>query len=395
MAYELRLSRQAGRRWALLMQDGEAVEISLLNSASKAAGEAEVGDYFAARVRRKVPSLGAAFVEIAPQLEAYLEASDLPGDGSPAERLTQLVDGALIAVQVRRGAVGGKRARVSAKLEFSGRQLAYRPEGDRRRISRRIVDEQERQRLDGWLGRVAAGGVVLRTAAGGASDAELDAELQRLIRNSEELAAELRGCSAPAQLGRPADRLGRLLDSLATRPLRRVVVESRDEADEIAPRLTADCDLVVHEGASDLYTASHMDDHLRCATRRRLHLPSGGSIVIERTEALIAIDVNTAAIRSVGDAERTLVAVNLEAAKEIARQIRLRDLCGTIVIDFIDMKASQDRDAVAEALREGMEEDRRTHRVAGWTPLGLCEISRRREGATWSEQLALEKGGAA
>jgi ribonuclease E len=375
------------------MRDGEAVEISLISSASGAADGAAVGDYFAARVKRKVPSLGAAFVEIEPQLEAYLEASDLPGEGTPAERLTQLADGALIAVQVRRGAVGGKRARVSAKLEFSGRQLAYRPEGERRRISRRIIDEQERQRLDGWLGRVAAGGVVLRTAAGGASDSELDAELQQLIRSSEALAAELRRAPGPSQLGRPVDRLGRLLDSLATRPLRRVVVESRDEADEIAPRLPADCDLVVHSEATDLYAASRMDDHLRRAAQRRLHLPSGGSIVIERTEALIAIDVNTAAIRSVGNAERTVVAVNLEAAKEIARQIRLRDLCGTIVIDFIDMKASEDREAVAEALREGMQHDRRTHRVAGWTPLGLCEISRRREGASWSERLALEKDG--
>ena len=369
MVSELRFSRQGESLWAAVVEDRRIVEI---HPAWPPPG-ARVGAVYLARVQRIVPHLGAAFVQLAPGLEGYLEA--------PAPEITRLGSGQALVVQVRREAHAGKRARVSIKPQFAGRFMSVSPGGSGVAVSRSIEDRGERRRLEAWARDAGRPGrLVLRTAAAGTSEDALTAELQELAAQA---AAVQRGAqqTTPPALLRPAPSLiERLIRDLAGRGLRRVVLES-DEDESLAREVVpANVRVERHQGPPNLAQADGMLDAARSATKPRVELECGGSLAIESTRALWAVDVDS------GPARVPAFAVNREAARAIAREIRLRDLAGTILVDFLTMKDGE-REALETEFRQALRADRRYLRVTGWTGLGLCELARRREGPSLAERL--------
>ena len=345
MDCELRLSRRTDGWTALLIEAGQPVELRLADD--DALG---VGDRFLAQVQRKLPKLQAAFVDLGDAGVGYLEAADLTGPIPVADRYAKLHEGDRLLVQLKRPARGDKQPRVSAKLEFSDASLAWQPFGDRRRVSKRIEDEVERKRLQHWARQQGSGTIVVRTRAAGQDEAALTRALQRLHAQHERCRDAAQKLTEPGRIGTAPSGLQRLAREFSGLHPTRV-----------------------------LYTdAPELDVWRREAGERRVELPGGGSIVIEPTEALIAIDVNTGA--------RSALEANLEAAEAIAREIRWRDLAGAIVIDFVDMDLREDRLRVERRLRDALQRDRRTHRIAGWTALDHLELSRQRDSASWLER---------
>ncbi|NIM02491.1 MAG: hypothetical protein GTN89_17070 [Acidobacteria bacterium] len=383
MVSELWFSRLGGQLWAAAAEDGRIVEIHHEWPAKRTAA---IGSIHLAKVRRVVTQLEAAFVSLAGGCEAYLEGDDLPGEGTPAHKLAALRPGEPLVVQVRREAFGDKRARVSAKPELTGTFMSVRPQGQGVAVSRRIEERAERDRLADWARR-SGGRVLLRTAAAGVDERALEEEHETLVRQSERLAAAARERRPPECLDPGPALIERLIRDYAGRGLQRVVVET--DADVAAAGLTIGTRTRVdrHDGPAALIHASGLWKTSRRALDSHVRLGSGATLAIESTEALWAIDVNAAAVRARGARRLETAAINTEAAQRIAAEIRLRDIAGTILIDFLEPADRAERELVANRLREALRFDRRYLRVGGWTRLGLCELARRRVGPGLLERL--------
>jgi Rne/Rng family ribonuclease len=383
MVSELWFSRLGGQLWAAAVEDGRIVEIHHEWPADNAA---PLGSIYLARIQRIVPQLEAAFVSLGTGFEGYLEADDLVGEGSPTEKLAALNAGQGLVVQVRREAHAAKKARVTAKLDLAGTYMTLRPHGSGVAVSRRIQNESERRRLADWA-RSSGGRVLLRTAAEGVREPQLREELEVLTGRVERLTRAAREATAPCRLESGPGVVPHLIRDYAGRELQRVVVETDSDFALVGETLGSNASIRRHDGPAPLIHAAGIWKTAQQALNPRLNLPSGATLAIEPTEALWAIDVNAATVRGPGGSVPSSAAINAEAAKRIAAEIRLRDVAGTILIDFLDQTGDAERDVVADCLRRALRSDRRYLRISGWTPLGLCEIARRRLGPGLLERL--------
>jgi ribonuclease G len=353
-----------------------------------------VGALYWGRVKKVVPGIGAAFVDCGLARDAFLAARDagVPGDPAPIER--RVHEGEALVVQVVKDPVDEKGARVTAWPAFAGRYLVYTPRGEGLSVSRRIDDTVERDRLVGLVQRIGPppGGLILRTAAAGAGRDALADDLARLHDRWAEIEAARQLASSdgpPARLDRPLDPVARYLERMREPPDLVVIddpsllAEARRACGDTVP----DMRLESHGGPGPLFARHDLEAQIAAALEPNVDLPSGARLAIEQTRALCAIDVDTARFTGPSGRDDTVLRTNLEAAREIAWQLRLRDIGGVVVIDFITMDAPAHRAEVVAALRHVLADDPVAARVIGLSPIGLVELTRTRVRAPLSRRL--------
>ena len=389
-------------RQMLVRQTGDRTQIAVLEDnvmvehyVNRNSNISYVGNVYLGRVQNVLPSMEAAFVDIGKGRNAVLYAGEVNWDAAGIAEGQQrkiehvLKSGQPVLVQVTKDPIGQKGARLTSQISLPGRYLVYVPGGAMSGISRRLP-EQERSRLKSILKNLIPeeAGVIIRTASEGASEEELERDVVRLKTQWDDIQekAENPSTTAPSLLYSEPDLTVRVIRDIFNEDFRQLVVQG-DEAWEdinnylghIAPELTAKIEKWT--GNRDLFGENRIEEQLAKAFDRKVYLPSGGSLVIDRTEAMIVIDVNTGKfIGKGGNLEETVTKNNLEAAEEIARQLRLRDMGGIIVIDFIDMALESNRDQVLRRLVECLGRDRTKHQVAEVTSLGLVQMTRKRVG---------------
>ena len=386
------LVRQAGDRTQIAVLEDKIMVEHYVNRNSNIS---YVGNVYLGKVQNVLPSMEAAFVDIGKGRNAVLYAGEVNwdaaglADGAPRKIEHVLKTGQSVLVQVTKDPIGQKGARLTSQISLPGRYLVYVPSGEMSGISRRLPD-QERSRLKTILKNLIPedAGVIVRTASEGASEEELERDVIRLKAQWEDIdkkSAES-GTNAPALLYSEPDLTVRVIRDIFNEDFDKLIVQG-DQAWEdinnylghIAPELTAKIEKWT--GSRDLFVENRIEEQLAKAFDRKVYLPSGGSLVIDRTEAMIVIDVNTGKfIGKGGNLEETVTKNNLEAAEEIARQLRLRDMGGIVVIDFIDMTIESNRDLVLRRLIECLGRDRTKHQVAEVTSLGLVQMTRKRVG---------------
>ena len=383
--------RELGDRTQIaVLEDDVLVE----HYVTRASATSYVGNVYLGRVQNVLPSMEAAFVDIGKGRNGVLYAGEVNWDAAGLEGKSRAIENALksgdsVLVQVTKDPVGHKGARLTSQISLPGRFLVYVPGGGMTGISRKLPDT-ERHRLKSILKKIVPedAGVIIRTAAEGASEEELTRDVERLTAQWARHPGQSRGSPSPPRRSCMASRIwpSASYATSSTRTSTGSIVQG-DQAwatvssyvDEVAPDLR---DRVSqHTGNGDLFHELRVDEQLSKALSRKVYLPSGGSLVIDRTEAMTVIDVNTGKfIGAGGNLEQTVTRNNLEAAEEIVRQLRLRDIGGIIVIDFIDMVLESNRDLVLRRLIECLGRDRTKHQVAEVTSLGLVQMTRKRVG---------------
>ena len=382
-----------------VLEDGVLVEHYI----SSQAQASMAGNVYLGRVQNVLPSMEAAFVDIGRGRNAVLYAGEVDWDAFGSEGQSRQVEkvfssGQSILVQVTKDPVGAKGARLTAHISLPGRYLVYAPGGHLSGISRKLP-EQERNRLKDILGDLVAddASVIIRTAAEGVSEEELVRDITRLKAQWEAIEKKVKQGSAPQMLYGEPDLTVRIVRDLFTEDFTKLVVDSNGKADDaydtvsayvnhVAPHLADRVHQWNHDSDGDLFTKHRIDEQIAKALERKVFLPSGGSLIIDRTEAMTVIDVNTGKFTgSGGNLEATVTANNLEAAEEIVRQLRLRDIGGIIVIDFIDMVLPSNRDLLLRRLVECLGRDRTRHQVAEVTSLGLVQMTRKKIGTGLAE----------
>ena len=354
-----------------------------------------VGNVYLGRVQNVLPSMEAAFVDIGKGRNAVLYAGEVNWDAAgisesePRKIEMVLKTGQPVLVQVTKDPIGQKGARLTSQISLPGRYVVYVPGGGMSGISKRLP-ESERTRLKAILKNLIPeeAGVIVRTAAEGVSEEELTNDVARLKAQWDEIfqKSENPNFHAPAVLLSEPDLAVRVIRDIFNEDFRRLIIQGAEAWEEISTYLSSIAPELVtklekYTGTGDLFADYRVEEQLAKAFDRKVYLPSGGSLVIDRTEAMIVIDVNTGKfIGKGGNLEETVTKNNLEAAEEIARQLRLRDLGGIIVIDFIDMVLEKNRDAVLRRLVECLGRDRTKHQVAEVTSLGLVQMTRKRVG---------------
>ncbi len=368
------------------------------------------GNIYLGRVQNVLPGMEAAFVDIGTPKNAVLYRGDVRydreeiegdsggkpvrgggrggGDKSREARIEQLLKvGQVIVTQVTKNPIGTKGARLSQEVSLPGRFVVLIPGSDTYGISKRLADD-ERKRLRRILDdiRPDGHGLIVRTAAEGASADELRRDVTRLLRQWEDIDAKAKRSKAPALLYREPDMAVRVIREEFNNDYRGVIIDDRELFEEvrdyvasISPELA---DRVEYAGDGDsplpIFERHHVHEQVHKALDRKVWLPSGGSLIIERTEALTVIDVNTGKNVGTSNLEETVFRNNLEAAEEIARQLRLRDIGGIIVIDFIDMEIAANRSEVARSFRDALARDKTRTQVFDISELGLIEMTRKR-----------------
>lgn len=372
-----------------VLEDGVLVEHYVSNQAQTSM----VGNVYLGRVQNVLPSMEAAFVDVGKGRNAVLYAGEVNWDatgleGGSARRIEQaLKSGDPVLVQVTKDPIGHKGARLTSQVTLAGRYLVYVPGGGMTGISRKLPDT-ERNRLKRILREIVpdSAGVIVRTAAEGASEDELRADIARLQGQWEAIEKKSKTASAPALLQGEPDMAIRVVRDIFNDDFSKLVVEGGEAwstissyIDELAPDLAQKVERWTSQ--TDVFSVHRIDEQLAKGMDRKVWLPSGGSLVIDRTEAMTVVDVNTGKFTgSGGTLEETVTRNNLEAAEEIVRQLRLRDIGGIIVIDFIDMVLESNRDLVLRRLVECLGRDRTKHQVAEVTSLGLVQMTRKRVG---------------
>ncbi|MEU4539915.1 Rne/Rng family ribonuclease [Streptosporangium sp. NPDC023825] len=379
--------RTGGRTQIAVLEDGVLVE----HYVNREASQSYVGNVYLGKVQNVLPSMEAAFVDIGKGRNAVLYAGEVNFDtagleGQPKRIEVALKSGQSVLVQVTKDPMGHKGARLTSQISLPGRYLVYVPDGSMTGISRKLPDK-ERTRLKSILKKVMPenAGVIVRTAAEGASEDELARDVARLSAQWENIQRKAKSASAPELLSSEPDLTVRVVRDVFNEDFASLVVagdvwETVDEyvryvAPHLADRLSK------WEEGGDVFAAYRIDEQIAKAMERKVWLPSGGSLVIDRTEAMTVVDVNTGKFTGQGgNLEETVTRNNLEAAEEIVRQLRLRDIGGIIVIDFIDMVLENNRDLVLRRLLECLARDRTKHQVAEVTSLGLVQMTRKRVG---------------
>ena len=391
--------QHADRTQIAVMEDGVLVE----HYVDKASHQSYVGNVYLGKVQNVLPSMEAAFVDIGKGRNAVLYAGEVNFDASGLEGESKRIESALksgqsILVQVTKDPIGHKGARLTSQVSLPGRYLVYVPGASMTGISRKLPDT-ERSRLKQILKQVMPenAGVIVRTAAEGASEEELSRDVARLAAQWEAIEKKSKTASAPDLLYSEPDLTLRVVRDIFNEDFTSLVIASDSEWDlvdeyvrYVAPHL-ADRLKRWDDDKDDVFAAYRIDEQLAKALERKVWLPSGGSLVIDHTEAMTVIDVNTGKFTGQGgNLEQTVTRNNLEAAEEIVRQLRLRDLGGIIVIDFIDMVLESNRELVLRRLLECLARDRTKHQVAEVTSLGLVQMTRKRVGSGLLEAFSVQ-----
>ncbi|HEX9358933.1 MAG TPA: Rne/Rng family ribonuclease [Streptosporangiaceae bacterium] len=373
-----------------VLEDGVLVE----HYVDKATHQSMVGNVYLGKVQNVLPSMEAAFVDVGKGRNAVLYAGEVNFDASGLEGDSKRIESALksgqaVLVQVTKDPVGHKGARLTSQVSLPGRYLVYVPGGSMMGISRKLPDK-ERTRLKQILKQVMpeGAGVIVRTAAEGATEEELSRDVARLAAQWEAIEHKSKTASAPELLYSEPDLTIRVVRDIFNEDFASLVVAGDEGWDlvyeyvrYVAPHLA---ERLTHwtDDDEDVYARYRIDEQLAKALERKVWLPSGGSLVIDNTEAMTVVDVNTGKFTGQGgNLEETVTRNNLEAAEEIVRQLRLRDVGGIIVIDFIDMVLESNRELVLRRMLECLARDRTKHQVAEVTSLGLVQMTRKRVGA--------------
>ena len=388
---EMLVRQIADRTQIAVIEDGVMVE----HYVNRNSNQSYVGNVYLGRVQNVLPSMEAAFVDIGKGRNAVLYAGEVNWDAAgisesaPRKIETVLKTGQPVLVQVTKDPIGQKGARLTSQISLPGRYVVYVPGGGMSGISKRLPEE-ERARLKSILKNLIPeeAGVIVRTAAEGVSEEDLTNDVARLKAQWEDIYAKSQNSNfhPPAALYEEPDLAVRVIRDIFNEDFRKLTVQGSTAWDEvtnylgfIAPELTQKIEK--YTGTGDLFADFRVEEQLAKAFDRKVYLPSGGSLVIDRTEAMVVIDVNTGKfIGKGGNLEETVTKNNFEAAEEIARQLRLRDLGGIVVIDFIDMILESNREAVLRRLVECLGRDRTKHQVAEVTSLGLVQMTRKRVG---------------
>jgi len=381
----------------VITEHGERDQIAILEGhelvqhyVTRAGARSMVGNVYLGRVQNVLPGMEAAFIDVGKGRNAVLYAGEVnysPEDleGAPPRIEHVLKSGHSVLVQVTKDPIGGKGARLTAQISMPGRYLVLVPNSDITGISRRLPDE-ERRRLKQILRtiRPEGHGVIIRTAAEDADEEALAADLARLLEEWKTIEKKAKRAKAPAMLYEEPELTVRAVRDVFTDEEFRELVTDSPRVYELVTQYLAGIapDLLpkvrLHQGKLPVFEEFHVVEQIHKGLDRKVWLPSGGYIVIDRTEAMTVIDVNTG--KSVGktNLEETVVNTNVEAAREVARQLRLRDIGGMIIIDFIDMLLEQNKRKVVDALREEMAKDKTRSQIFDISPLGLLEVTRKR-----------------
>lgn len=351
-----------------------------------------IGNVYLGRVQNVLPSMEAAFIDIGKGRNAVLYAGEVNWaslgwkEGQPRKIESVLTSGQKVLVQVTKDPIGHKGARLTSQISLAGRFLVYVPDGTTSGISRKLPDT-ERNRLKTLLKEIVpdTAGVIVRTAAEGAAEDELTRDVERLKARWEDIEKKANG-NAPQLLYGEPDLTLKVVRDLFTEDFAKLVISGdsswetvKDYVQSVAPDLEERVEK--YDGEADAFAAYRIDEQIAKGLDRKVWLPSGGSLIIDRTEAMTVVDVNTGKFTgSGGNLEETVTKNNLEAAEEIVRQLRLRDIGGIIVVDFIDMVLESNRDLVLRRLVECLGRDRTRHQVAEVTSLGLVQMTRKRIG---------------
>jgi ribonuclease G len=352
----------------------------------RAASRGLVGNIYMGKVARVLPGMQSAFVEIGLPRAAFLHVADIRNHkDQPIEKT--LAEGQPILVQVVKDPIGSKGARLSTQVSIAGRLLVYLPQDPHIGISQKIEDENGRaalrERLRELLPAEEKGGFILRTLAETAAEDELRADLAYLRELWKAIHERSGGTAPPKLLYQDLSLAQRVLRDMVNVETTRVVVDSRENFQKLAafaerymPQVRTR--LEHYTGERPLFDLYNVETEIERALSRRVELKSGGYLIIDQTEALTTIDVNTGGYVGSRNFDDTVFKTNLEAAQAIARQLRLRNLGGIIIVDFIDMEGAEHRHAVLEELRRAMLRDRTRVTLNGFTALGLVEMTRKR-----------------
>ena len=380
---------QDGLDQIAILEDGLLVE----HYVARRTQSSMVGNIYLGRVQNVLPSMEAAFVDVGRGRNAVLYAGEVNWDavgleGKPRRIESALKSGDPVLVQVTKDPIGHKGARLTSQITLAGRYLVLIPGGSMMGISRKLPDK-ERARLKKILKAVvpSGSGVIVRTAAEGASEEQIRDDVARLTRQWEDIEKKRTNTkSAPTLLRGEPELAVRVVRDIFNEDFSKLVIEGRDTyatvkeyVDELSPELSDRVEQWV--GTEDVFHAHRIDEQLAKGMDRKVWLPSGGTLIIDRTEAMTVIDVNTGKfIGAGGTLEETVTRNNLEAAEEIVRQLRLRDIGGIVIIDFVDMVLESNRDLVLRRLVECLGRDRTRHQVTEITSLGLVQMTRKRVG---------------
>ncbi|HWD22637.1 MAG TPA: ribonuclease G [Burkholderiales bacterium] len=363
---------------------GVVQELLIERSASRGL----VGNIYMGRVARVLPGMQSAFVEIGLERAAFLHVADIweyREASKPIERI--LAEGQPVLVQVLKDPIGTKGARLSTQISIAGRLLVYLPHDPHIGISQRIEDESGRQllreRLKELLPPEEKGGFIVRTLAEAAAETELRADLDYLRHLWQVIRGRSLGAAPPQLLYQDLSLAQRVLRDMVTVNTARVLVDSRENfqklhafAQNYMPQVRAK--LEHYAGERPLFDLYNVETEIEKALSRRVDLKSGGYLIIDQTEAMTTIDVNTGGFVGRRNFDDTVFKTNLEAAQAIARQLRLRNLGGIIIVDFIDMASQEHRGAVLEEFKRALARDHTRMTVNGFTALGLVEMTRKR-----------------
>ena len=357
------------------------------------------GNIYLAKVRNVLPGMEAAFLDFGAPKNGVLYASDVASNGEGNGRNNKRIENVLsegdeVLVQVTKDAMGAKGARLTGTPSLPGRYLVLVPDSDSIGISRRLPDD-DRARLREVINQVRPPGygVIVRTAALHASAEELAADISRLLKIWGQIQQEAADGRAPRLVHEEPELLIKVIREHFTADFRKLIIDDATAYETVvgylrstAPDLVAKVQL--YEDTVPLFERYHVDDQLKKALDRKVYLPSGGHLVMDRTEALTVIDVNTGKFVGSSTLEDTVLQNNLEAAEEIGRQLRLRDIGGIIVIDFIDMETVENQQKVLRRLKETLAKDKTRTQVFEVSHLGLVEMTRKNVSAGLLEQFS-------
>ncbi len=386
------------RKMIVRSKDGK-IQIGVLEDSvlvehyvAKASEASLIGNVYLGKVQNVLPSMEAAFVDIGRGRNAVLYSGEVDWElaetGNQPRRIElALKSGDTVLVQVTKDPVGQKGARLTSQVSLPGRYLVYVPNGSMNGISRKLPDS-ERARLKKILKEILPedAGVIVRTAAEGATEEQLTLDVQRLQQQWEDISKKVEKGNGPVLLHSEPDLLVKIVRDVFNEDFQKMVIAGDDAREVIEEYLQSVApDLLErvekYEGTKDVFDEYRVGEQIAKALERKVYLPSGGSLVIDRTEAMTVVDVNTGKfVGSGGNLEETVTKNNLEAAEEIVRQLRLRDIGGIIVVDFIDMVLESNRDLVLRRLMECLSRDRTKHQVAEVTSLGLVQMTRKKLG---------------
>jgi ribonuclease G len=389
MSHEILINVTPQETRVAMLEQGVVQELHMERSSARGL----VGNICLGRVARVLPGMQSAFVEIGLERAAFLHIADIwehrqNGHGSDTRPIEKILhEGQPLLVQVIKDPIGTKGARLSTQVSLAGRLLVYLPQDSHIGISQRIEDEAEREilreKLTHLLPEGMTGGFIIRTMAETATEREMQNDIEYLTKLWADLNARATTVPAPALLYQDLSLAQRVLRDMATEETLRVVVDSRETfvkmqefAREYTPALVDH--IQHHAGERPLFDLNSVEDEIEKALARRVDLKSGGYLIVDQTEAMTTIDVNTGGFVGGRSFDDTIFKTNLEAAQVIARQLRLRNLGGIIIIDFIDMENPDHRAAVLAELNRALDKDRTRLTVNGFTQLGLVEMTRKR-----------------